>query len=149
MYCLHANWPSTVPQGFGPWNRFVSLKYCFYCHLHLWRSGTDEKKTKCGGRKVWSSLPQASASFEKQGAFLPFWCAGQGCVWDNSQTRTHTTVAQGEFPLSLFCVLYREPRSEGQPMCFICMKTNSELVGFVFPKETNKWPSKKTLTSCL
>lgn len=64
-------------------------------------------------------------------------------MWGKLQAMTHTPVAQGVVPFLLLCALHREPWSEGQLMCSVCMKTNSELVGFVFPrKQTNDLPGK-------
>lgn len=101
-----------------------------------------KSKPKCGRRKVWSNFPPASASFEKQGhndiymfAFLRSRTEGEVGEAPGHDPHTHP-VAQGRG--SVIIVLHREPWSEGQPMCFVCLKANSQLVGFVFPrKQTN------------
>lgn len=69
-----------------------------------------------------------------------------------SRTGGHVGEAPGHDPhtscsgrSSVFIALcsYREPWTEGQLMCSVCMKTNSEVVGFVFPrKQTNDLPGK-------
>lgn len=77
------------------------------------------------------SLPHLKSGVIMTSACLPFWGAGQEGKWGKHQARPIYQLLRAWF---CYIVLHREPWSEGQPMCFVCMKANSELVGFVFPR---------------
>lgn len=151
MYCLYANWPSTMPHAFGPRDRFfpwnIASTPC------LGRTSINGKKTDRGGRKVWSNYALASASFEKRGcnamcifAFLKGRTGG-----DAGKALGHDPQASCSGHSSVIIVLrFPETTVQWRPANAFCLCEDKFWVSRVcFSQETNKWPSEKTLTPCL